>query len=125
MFSRPRDVSIFRPHAIEATIDPLLCVLKAPDLELVRVAKWLGEVVAVYQLTQMTETEFALVSIHIEAAYRRKGLGTWMLGHAIGLAEARGGRSIEAAFAEERRFFERRGFNPRKNGVLRLEVQPE
>ena len=125
MFARPRDVSIFRPHAIEATIDPLLCVLKAPDLELVRVAKWLGEVVAVYQLTQMTETEFALVSIHVEAGHRRKGLGTWMLGHAIGLAEARGGRSIEVVFAEGRRFFERRGFNPRKNGVLRLEVQPE
>ena len=125
MFSRPRDVSIFRPRAIEAMIDPLPCVLKAADLELVRAAKWLGEVVAVYQLTQMTETEFALVSIHVEAGYRRKGLGTWMLGHAIGLAEARGGRSIEAVFAEERRFFERRGFNPRKNGVLRLEVQPE
>ena len=125
MFSRPRDVSIFRPHAIEATIDPLLCVLKAPDLELVRVAKWLGEVVAVYQLTQMTETEFALVSIHVEAGYRRRGLGTWMLGHAIGLTEARGGRSIEVVFAQGHRFFERSGFNPRKNGVLRLDVQPE
>ena len=125
MFSRPRDVSIFRPHAIEATIDPLLCVLKAPDLELVRVSKCLGAVFAVYPLTQMTEPEFALVSIHVEAGHRRKGLGTWMLGHAIGLAEARGGRSIEVVFAEGRRFFERRGFNPRKNGVLRLEVQPE
>ncbi|GIS69347.1 MAG: hypothetical protein CM1200mP9_01680 [Gammaproteobacteria bacterium] len=73
-----------------------------------------GQVVAVYQLTQMTETEFALVSIRVEAGYRRRGLGTWMLGHAIGLAEARGGRSIEVVFAQGHRFFERSGFNPRK-----------
>jgi len=125
VFTRPRDVSIFRPHANEATSEALHCVLKAPDLELVRVAKWRGQVVAVYQLTQMTETEFALVSIRVEAGYRRRGLGTWMLGHAIGLTEARGGRSIEVVFAQGHRFFERSGFNPRKNGVLRLDVQPE
>ena len=100
-------------------------IFNVPDLDLVRVAKWQGEVVAVYQLRQMTETEFTLESILVESGYRGRGLGSWMLGHAIGLAEARGGRSIQVAFGRGHRFFERRGFNRRKNGVLRLEVQPE
>ena len=125
MFARPRDVSIFRPYPEEMTNDRLECVLAAPDLDLVRVAKWEGEIVARYRLQQKARTEFVLKSIRVESGYRSRGLGSWMLGHAIGLAEARGGRSIEVAFDRGYRFFERRGFSRARNGVLRLAVQPE
>ncbi|MEC9286374.1 MAG: GNAT family N-acetyltransferase [Pseudomonadota bacterium] len=125
MFIRPRDVSIFRPYPEEMTNSGCDSVLGAQDLDLVRVAKWEGEIAARYQLKQMTKTEFVLESIRVEMAYRSRGLGSWMLGHSIGLAEAWGGRSIEVAFDRRHRFFERRGFSRTKNGVLRLEVQPE
>ena len=70
MIARPRDVSIFRPYPEEMTNDRVECVLTAPDLDLVRVAKWEGEVVARYQLQLKTRTEFVLESIGVESGYR-------------------------------------------------------
>ena len=37
---------------------------------------------------------FVIRSLIVDQANRRKGIGRWLLGHAIGVAESKGGRQL-------------------------------
>jgi GNAT superfamily N-acetyltransferase len=105
---RPRDVAIYRPYPDEIPWDLLEARRRdAPahgdaeevaeagvDPELMRVAKHHGEVVGAYVIRPLTPTRYELCSLVVASPYRRRGLGSWLLGHAIGLAETKGGREI-------------------------------
>lgn len=115
-----RDVEIYPPYPHE---DPADLVGTAGDGELVRVAKLDGRVVGAYRLIRTAETRFAIKALVVDEEYRGHGVGRWLLGHAIGIAELKGGRVVDAPLAAER-FFAQSGFRPAGN-ILRLGLTPE
>ena len=115
-----RDVDIYPPYPHE---DPRHLVGPADDGELVRVAKLDGRVVGAYRLVRTGQTRFAIKALVVEANYRGHGIGRWLLGHAIGIAELKGGRVIDAPLAAGK-FFAQSGFEP-VGDTLRLALTPE
>jgi ribosomal protein S18 acetylase RimI-like enzyme len=53
-----------------------------------------GVALGVYVLARRDETRFEIKNLAVDARYRGRGIGRWLLGHAIGLAESKGGRVI-------------------------------
>lgn len=135
---RPRDVSMFRPYPDEvpwelltepapagAGVDDAV-VTELLDANFVRVAKHDERVVGVYALRPLAPTRFELVALAVDAGYRRQGLGRWLAGHAIGLAETKGGREVVArpADAAARRFLTGLDFQPDVDALV-LTLTPE
>ena len=75
-----------------------------------RVAKVDDAVVGAYEVERVSALRFRIKALWVDAAFRGKGLGRWLLGHAIGTAESQGGREIEAAAGVP--FYEHYGFRP-------------
>jgi predicted N-acetyltransferase YhbS len=128
---RPRDTHIFRPYPDEipwellSEGDPDEALSAADvDADFVRVARHAGQVVGAYVLQQQAATVFVLENLVVSRSYRSKGLGSWLLGHAIGLAETKGARHILVPGVRPRRLFTRVGFVQDGDG-LRLDLTPE
>jgi ribosomal protein S18 acetylase RimI-like enzyme len=89
--------------------------------EFTRIAKYTDEVIGVYALSRLSLTRFELMNIAVRDDYQGKGLGRWLLGHAIGVAESKGARVIEVGTGnsslENLAFYQRSGF--RITGVIR------
>ena len=115
-----RDVDIYPPYPHE---DPRRLVGTPDEGELVRVAKLDGRVIGAYRLVRTDATRFAIKALAVEPNYRGHGIGRWLLGHAIGIAELKGGRVIDAPLAAQR-FFAESGFEPVGN-ILRMSLTPE
>ena len=139
----PRDLMIGRPGPHEVPW-PLLLeaepfrerIERDLSLEWTRVAKLGDQVFGVYVLVPRGATYFELMNIAVRADVRRCGIGQRLLGHAIGLAETKGGRVIDASAGEASgnalAFFQRAGFRvvadrpPCRDRVrLRLVLTPE
>lgn len=88
--------------------------------EFTRVARYSGEVIGVYVLARHTPTRFELMNIAVREDFRGKGVGRWLLGHAIGVAESKGAREIEVGTGnsslDNLAFYQRAGF--RITGVI-------
>jgi ribosomal protein S18 acetylase RimI-like enzyme len=82
--------------------------------ELTRVAKYEDEIVGVYVMTRVDATTFELMNIAVRGDCRRQGLGRWLIGHALGLAESKGGRRVEVGTGnsslDNLEFYQRAGF---------------
>lgn len=115
-----RDVDIYPPHPDE---DPVHLVGRAGEGELVRVAKLDGRVIGAYRLARTGETRFAVKALVVDENTRGRGIGRWLLGHAIGIAELKGGRTVDAPHGADA-FFAKSGFEPVGDGV-RLHLTPE
>lgn len=87
------DVTVYRPFPGEVPTD---LVGSNAALDDVRIAKLGGRVVGAYRLARVGADRFEVVALAVYPPYRRAGIGRWLLGHAIGLAESRGGRIVEA-----------------------------
>lgn len=132
---RVTDVSIFRPYPDEVPWE-LLADGGVDDAALadvmrqnyLRVAKLQDRVVGTYGIRPETATRFELVTLIVTAGFRRQGLGRWLLGHAIGLAETKGGREVVVRAPRidhpGGRFLDRMGFRG-TDGDRRLELVPE
>jgi len=94
------------------------------DLDLVRIAKLDGQIVGAYALRELTPTCFELVALAIRAEARAQGCGRWLLGHALGLAESRGGQAVRVRGQRHAGFLAPVGFVPVDNDLL-LEFIPE
>lgn len=130
---RPQDVNLYRPYPDEVPWDLLL--LSDPDEERVhgymdadyiRVAKYEGEAVGVYVVEPETPTVYELKNLAVHPDWRGRGLGRWLLGHAIGIAESKGGREIlvRQPPGSARGLFERLGFVA-EGRDYRLVLMPE
>ena len=93
-----RDVDVYPPYPHE---DPRHLVGTTDDGELVRVAKLDGRVIGAYRLVRTGQTRYAIKALVVDENYRGHGIGRWLLGHAIGIAELKGGRVIDAPLAAE------------------------
>ena len=110
----PRDTHISRPlHSQTPWPDA--------DPNWTRVSKLESIVIGAYEIRRVAPTHFRMIRIWVADPYRRNGLGTWLLGHAIGLAESKGAREIDAA---PHQFYLSHEFEPNA-GTLRLRLQPE
>ena len=94
------------------------------DATLVRVAKFADAVVGVYAIRPLSPLAFRLEVLVVTKAFRRRGVGRWLLGHAIGLAESKGGRELAVSDGQARRFFLSAGFVA-CDGGLKLTFTPE
>ena len=90
----------------------------------VREARIDGRLVGAYRIEQLHPTHFRLVAVHVMPPWRRRGVGTWLLRHAIGLAESRGARVIDAVAGDAEAFFRASGF-VESGGKMRLRLTPE
>ena len=118
------DVTVYRPFRGEVP-----CDLVDPDAPLddVRVAKVAGHgspsrIVGAYHLAQVDAERFAIRALGVYPAFRGVGIGRWLLGHAIGIAESRGARIIHAEGPPG--FLQPVGFTPRPGGY-HLVLTPE
>lgn len=128
---RASDVRIFRPYPDEVPWELLAAAgvdeqVLAPvlDLDFLRVAKYQRRVTGAYGIRPHSAARYELVVLIVAEGFRGKGLGRWLLGHAIGLAETKGGREIVTCDRSAERFLVRFGFEPEGAG-LRLVLTPE
>ena len=90
----------------------------------VREARLDGQLVGAYRIERLGRTRFRVVAVVVVSVWRRRGFGTWLLRHAVGLAESRGARVIDASLADAEAFFRASGFVPSGAG-MRLALTPE
>ncbi len=127
----PRAVDIFRPYPDEMPWQLLLeadpiedRVRQYADPDWTRIARFNGEVVGVYVVRANTPLEYEIMNLAVAAPYRGKGLGGWLLGHAIGISESKGAREIVTLSFAQTSLFARVGFEPVGAGG-RLMLTPE
>ncbi len=145
-----RQVGIFRPYPNEVPLrllqgpaeqfEDVLAGLGAParqtsqgpsrvqELKFLRVAKHPDvapeDGIAAYVVRARNATEFALDYLYVDPPFRQRGLGRWLLGHAIGLSESKGARVICVPHAGDCEFLTRYGF-ARTDTEYRFTLTPE
>ena len=122
-----RSVKLFRPYADEVpwalfdaqpgnlTAEQMQALVSNAQSQLadcfLRVAKLDDEVIGAYIIRRQNEQSFELVYLAVALSQRHKGLGHWLMGHAIGVAESKGGRRMLAADCAQKRFLRAYGFS--------------
>lgn len=122
----PRRFPIFRPHWHERPTTLLARDFsRDAELDWIRIAKDKSDVIAAYEIKQNEEYDYSVLSVSVFEPYRNQGLGTWLLLHAIGLIESKGGRIIQFRCREHPNFVQRVGFILVEPGLYVLRLQPE
>ncbi|MEM1228901.1 MAG: GNAT family N-acetyltransferase [Pseudomonadota bacterium] len=88
------------------------CLDDAP-LHFLRVAKRADDIVGVYVMRALEGTDplgFELCYLLVVPTERRRGLGRWLLRHALGIAESKGGEWLDADSGPLDRFLMAQGF---------------
>ena len=125
-----REVAVYFPYPEERP--EALLRLTAPDegaladqlaSPLMRVAKRGDEVIGVYVLCARDDATYEIINLAVAHDFRRRGLGGWLVGHAIGVAESKGARTVRAA-GYPGTLFARAGFS-RDDAGLVLTLTPE
>lgn len=110
---RVTDVRVYRPYPDEVPwdlLDQRSAADPTPDAAHTRIAKLGDVVVGVYVAEPIDPLTFRIVDLVVAEGWRRRGIGRWLLGHAIGLAESRGAREVRVTDPSPRRFFASIGF---------------
>ena len=92
------------------------------DPEWTRIADLGDAEVGAYEIKRLGPTLFRIVGLRVTEEFRRRGIGHWLLRHAVGTAESCGAREIEAPAIGS--FFEHHGFR-HEGDVLRMTLTPE
>ncbi len=96
-----RQIEIYKPYDNE--VPELLLVREGATRESVeawenapflRVAKIGPDVLGTYAMSREDTDTFVLHGVVVEPGVRQQGLGRWLTGHAIGVAESKGGRRV-------------------------------
>ncbi len=115
-----RQIEVFKPydqelpHSLleeEAFSDETIA--RWLDAEILRVGKLGSEVLGVYAMERADATRFLLHGVVVSRSTRKQRLGRWLVGHAIGVAESKGGRHLQAAGNRSSRLYMRMGFTQR------------
>ena len=128
-----RDVKIYRPFPDDV---PAWLSRQGCNLDDVRIAKLAPaaaerqgvrpppDIVGAYWLVRHTDKNlYEIKALTVCERFRRRGIGRWLLGHALGIAETRGGRVVVAPKTSAA-FFRKAGFAD-EGGSLRLRLTPE
>ena len=126
-----RDFEVFRgdPAALPGSMATTLATI-APAPEVLRVAKLGERIIGCYAMhepriidDQVAQT-FVLAMVMVEPNYQGNGVGRWLVGHAIGVAESKGGRHLAAELAGPAAFFTGLGFQSTAGG-FQFDMHPE
>jgi len=92
---------------------------------LIRVAKLHGEVIGAYLSTEVSAQIHRLEALAVLAPFRRRGIGSWLVGHALGVSETRGARTcLACANTEADGLFRRLGFQHEEDQwVMRIDSE--
>ncbi len=112
-----REIEVFRPYGNEVPEDLLWSLGFAQDVidrwlaaDLVRVAKLGEQVMGLYAMDIGDGITYRLHGVAVAKHARKQGLGRWLVGHAIGVTESKGGRHVHFPCAKAGRFFAAIGF---------------
>ena len=112
-----RDFEVYPPFRDELPVDlyapphlDIECRPTYPAAEFIRIAKNQQKIFGIYELDRSDEGVFIIRSLIVDQANRRKGIGRWLLGHAIGVAESKGGRQLLLRSQLSKAFFLRFDF---------------
>lgn len=127
-----REIRIYYPYPQdfpEALLE--LSGLPAPLIEaargepLLRIAKHRDQAIGVYVLVSDGPQRFRITALAVQPEFRGRGLASWLVGHALGVAETKGAREVVCvAHAAVNRLLPRLGFVELASD-WRLEILPE
>ena len=126
-----RDFEVFRgdPTALPGSMATRLATI-APVPEVLRVAMLGERIIGCYAMHEPKSTDnqvartFSLAMVMVEQNCQGNGVGRWLIGHAIGVAESKGGRHLEARLSGPADFFRGLGFHVTDDG-FRFDMYPE
>jgi len=95
-----------------------------PPSEFVRIAKNPENVLGIYELDRVEKGLFRIRSLIVDRSFRRQGVGSWLLGHAIGVAESKGGRQVDLKNNIAKNFFRKFDFYE-VEGNLQYDLIPD
>ena len=122
----PRRFPIYRPNWHERPSELLARDISCEtELDWIRIAKDANKVIAAYEIEQNDTCTYSVLSLTVVQQYQHQGLGRWMLLHAVGLIESKGGRVVHARCVGRRNFFARVGFTMVAPDHYVMQLQPE
>lgn len=113
-----RDYEVFRgdPASLPLAMAEAYAAIH-PQPDVLRVAKLQQQVIGCYAMhspespqSDRKSAQFELGMVMVLDAYQRQGVGRWLVGHAIGVAESKGGRELLAPLPGPVDFFQGLGF---------------
>ncbi|MDB0050368.1 GNAT family N-acetyltransferase [Pseudomonadales bacterium] len=114
-----RDIEVFSadPKDLPADLSAIYAqTVAAGTAEILRVAKLNEVIIACYAmhgpLIEEGErgTDYVLQMVAVQEQYRHQNVGRWLMGHAIGVAESKGGRGLQVPHTTHQDFFLTLGF---------------
>jgi ribosomal protein S18 acetylase RimI-like enzyme len=114
-----RDIEVFSadPKDLPADLRAIYAqTVAAGSAQFLRVAKLNDVIIAGYAMhgpvgaNSQPSTDFVLQMVAVQAQYRRQNVGRWLMGHAIGVAESKGGRGLTVPYTAHPDFFLILGF---------------
>lgn len=127
-----RDYEVFRgdPAALPREMAEVYGDMQLPP-DVLRVAKMHEQVIGCYAMHSLESSHsdgkpglFELGMVMVLDTYQRNGVGRWLIGHAIGVAESKGGRELLVTLPGPADFFQGLGFRQVPSGFL-YEMRPE
>ena len=119
-----RDFEVYPPFRDELPLDlygpPHLKAERGPaepPAEFIRIAKNQKKVFGIYELDRSDKGVFVIRSLIVDQASRRNGIGRWLLGHAIGVAESKGGHQLLLRSQLSKAFFQKFDFYEEGTGL--------
>ena len=119
-----RDFEVYPPFRDELPLDlygpPHLkaeCGPADPPAEFIRIAKNQKKVFGIYELDRSDKGVFVIRSLIVDQASRRNGIGRWLLGHAIGVSESKGGHQLLLRSQLSKAFFQKFDFYEEGTGL--------
>ena len=114
-----RDIEVFSadPKDLPADLSAIYAqTVAAGTAEILRVAKLNEVIIACYAMhgplleEGESNTDYVLQMVAVQEQYRHQNVGRWLMGHAIGVAESKGGRGLQVPHTAHQDFFLTLGF---------------
>lgn len=92
---------------------------------LLRIAKHRDIAIGVYLLVRESAWQFRITALAVQPEFRGQGLASWLVGHALGVAESKGAREVVCtSHTSVKGLLQRLGFVAQAD-EWRLELLPE
>ena len=114
-----RDIEVFSadPKDLPADLSAIYAqTVAAGTAQILRVAKLNEVIIACYAMhgplleEGESDTDYVLQMVAVQEQYRHQNVGRWLMGHAIGVAESKGGRGLQVPHTAQQDFFLTLGF---------------
>jgi N-acetylglutamate synthase-like GNAT family acetyltransferase len=114
-----REIEVFNadPKDLPADLSAIYAqTVAAGTAQILRVAKLNEVIIACYAMhgplleEGESDTDYVLQMVAVQEQYRHQNVGRWLMGHAIGVAESKGGRGLQVPHTAQQDFFLTLGF---------------